>query len=76
MAKLSDERREALRMLAACGCGYSLSTLAARGFAQEMLRDLARTSCVTVHRTAFGPGTSKVVTLRITETARQAAADN
>jgi hypothetical protein len=76
MAELSDEQRAALRMLAASARGYSVSTLAARGFAEEMLRDLVRTGCVTVHRTAFGPGTSKIVTLRITATGRKAAADN
>jgi hypothetical protein len=72
MAKLSDEQRAALRMLTASARGYSVSTLATRGFAEEMLRDLVRTGCVTVHRTAFGRGTSKIVTLRITEMGRKA----
>jgi hypothetical protein len=75
MAKLSDERRAALRMLAASARGYSLSTLVGRGFAQEMLRDLVRTDCATVHRTAFGAGTSKIVSLRITETGRKAISE-
>jgi hypothetical protein len=70
MAKLTDEQRAALRMLAASARGYSLTTLAARGFAEEMLRDLVRTGCATVHRAAFGPGTSKIVSLRITEAGR------
>ena len=72
MAELSDEKRAALRMLAASARGYSAPTLAARGLAEEMLRDLVSAGCATVHRTDFGPGKSKIVTLRITEAGRKA----
>jgi hypothetical protein len=75
MAKLNDEQRAALRMLAASARGYSLTTLAAHGFAQEVLRDLVRAGCATVHRTAFGPGTAKILSLRITETGRKVIAE-
>jgi predicted amidohydrolase YtcJ len=61
MAKLTDKQCAALQMLAASARGYSLATMAARGFAPEMLHDLVRTGCTTVHRTAFGAGMSKSV---------------
>jgi hypothetical protein len=75
MAKLSDEQRAALQMLAASARGYTLSTLAAHGFVPEMLHDLVRAGCATVHRTAFSPGASKIVNLRITAAGRKAIAE-
>jgi hypothetical protein len=75
MAKLSDKQRAALRMLDASARGYSLSTMAARGFDLEMLHDLVHAGWATVHRGAFGPGTSKIVSLRITEAGRKAIAE-
>jgi hypothetical protein len=74
-ANLTDEQHAALRMLAASVRGYSLSTLAARGFAPEMLDDLVRAGCATVHRIASGLGTSKIVSLRITVAGRKAIAE-
>jgi hypothetical protein len=42
MAKLTDEQRAALPMIAASSPVYSLSTMVARGFAVEMLQGLVR----------------------------------
>jgi hypothetical protein len=75
MANLTDEQRAALQMLAASARGYSLATMAVRGFAPEMLNDLVGTGCATMHRIAFGLGTSKIVSLRITAAGRKAIAE-
>jgi hypothetical protein len=72
MAKLTDEQRAALQMLAASARGYSLSTMATHGFAPEMLHDLVRAGCATAHRSAFSPGALKIVMLRITAAGRKA----
>ena len=72
MAKLSDEGRAALQMLVASARGYTLPTLAAHGFAPEMLHDLVRAGRATAHRSAFSPGASKIVMLRITAPGRKA----
>jgi hypothetical protein len=72
---ITDTQRAALRMLAASARGYSLSTMAARGFTLEMLHDLVNAGWATAHRSPFGPGTSKIASLRITEAGRKAIAD-
>ena len=75
MAKLTDEQRRALQMLAALPYGFSLSTLAGCGFAFEMLEDMVRTGLLTSNRDAIGPGETEVAYLRITEAGRKAIAD-
>ena len=74
MAELSDSQRAALQMLAASTRGYSLSTLRARGFAYEMLRELVRAGHATAHRDAVGLEKKRVAYLRITAKGRKAIA--
>jgi hypothetical protein len=72
MAKLTDEQRAILRMLAASPRGYSLSTVMARGFAIETLRGLVGAGLANMQRDAVGPRKTKIPHLRITEAGRKA----
>jgi hypothetical protein len=72
---LTEEQRAALQMLAGSHRGYSLTTVAARGFSFEMLEELVRTGLLSTSRNAIGLGKFKVAFLRITEKGRKAIAE-
>jgi hypothetical protein len=59
MAKLTDEQRTALQMLAASAPGHSLSTLLVRGCDFEMLQGLVLAGWASARQHAFGRGSQK-----------------
>jgi hypothetical protein len=72
MARLTDEQRAALQMLAASAPGHALSTLLVRGCDFEMLQGLVRAGWATVRQHAFGRGKPKILNVRITKAGRKA----
>jgi hypothetical protein len=72
---LTDIQRAALQMLAASPRGYSLSTMAARGFAPEMLQDFVRAGLATTGRDAVGVSKTRIEHMRITTAGRRAIAE-
>jgi hypothetical protein len=75
MAKLTNEQRAALQMLAASIPGHSLSTLLARGCDFEMLQGLVRAGLATARQHSFGRGKTRVLNVRITAAGRKAIAE-
>jgi hypothetical protein len=75
MARLTDEQRAALQMLAASARGHALSTLLVRGCDFEMLQGFVRAGWATARQHAFGRGRPKILNVRITEAGRKAIAE-
>jgi hypothetical protein len=75
MAKLNDEQRAALSMLARSIRGCAVPTIMARGFAYETLQDLVRGGLARAQRDRVGMEKTKVAHLRITAAGRKAIAE-
>jgi hypothetical protein len=77
MAKVSDEQRRALQLLARCPNGYTEALMMAHGFPIEMLGDLlvAGFALATPEDTRAGRQPMLVVWMSITEAGRKAIAE-
>jgi hypothetical protein len=76
MARLTDEQRRALRLLARSPNGCTEALMLAHGFESAMLGDLVLNGLAVAvdHRTMAGRRRIKVIWLRITEAGRKAIA--
>jgi uncharacterized metal-binding protein len=77
MAKLTDEQRRALQLLARCPDGCTTSIMMAHGFKPEILADLVRHGlAVSKPKTVLAGETPvEVVWMHITEAGRKAIAE-
>jgi hypothetical protein len=76
MAKLNDEQRRALRLLASIPNGCTETLMLARGFEPSMLRKLLRDGLAAAepYNTSAGGKHVRVTLMRITEVGRLAIA--